>query len=381
MGTAPGNSVAAFADGTLALPGQWEGAFAAGPFTRVILKFLPVVLLVRRVLAHQSRGRYRFVEDSYLPPAFLKLMERFRLPLQPEGNFFLRDRRPLRAGVITERNPGRGPQDADIKRELRQWLEESGRTRREYALMTFSPRMYDRYGFHGERPCFLLVWTADRQPLEQLLRKREDRRALKTWKRNLLESPLAGRRALGDGGFRPPARIEWKQWEDLSYARLGRSDGAGYQKLSVQDDDEFYRMTLTAAPAATAEELADRVRRWKEHDNGAELAVCSLELQQRGRLKLWIDGFTPLIWRAKDAKLFLGIGSDGDAHMKQIRGKLQPGDRILIAPGGFGEEDRDELRAIFGQDRDEFARRMSAYLDRRGQGRGLFFEYHKNRLG
>ncbi len=340
--------------------------FAAGAFTRMILRYLPVVVLVRRLLAFHGSGRYQLIEDTYLP-------------LEPEGNFFLRDRRPLRAGVIVEHNAAgrRDARDPLIKRELREWLEQAGRGRREYALLSFSPKMYDRYGFDGQRPCFLLVWTADRQPLEQMLKKREDRRELKTWKRNLLASPLAPRRQLEYAGGRA-VPMRWEERGRVAYARAGSSDGATLQKLSERFDDDKFRMTLTAAPATTGAELEERVRQWKERDHGAELSLCTMELSAQGRLRLWTDGFTPIVFRAQGRDLFVGAdgatGTEG-AHMKQIRGRLRPGDRVLILPGTPREHERTELETLIGQGRDEFARRARDLLDRRGEGRGLVFEF------
>ena len=355
------------------------GAFAAGAFTRMILRYLPVVLLVRRVLSQFGRGQYRLIEDTYLPPAFLELLGRFRLPLEPEGHFFLRDRRPLRAGVIVEREAGgvRHPRDARIKSELRAIMDQAGRSRRQYALLSFSPKMYDRYGFSGERPCFLVVWTADRQPLEYMLKKRQDQRFLKDWKRNLLESPLAPRRHLEHVNNREaPRALDWERWNDLAYRHCGTVNGELYQKLSVQADDERFRMTLTAGVARDADELADRVRRWKDNDNGADLSVCSMELAQGGRLRLWLDDFTPIIWRARERELFAAtLEGEGETRMKQIRGRLWSGDRILLAAGPFEESDRRELHELFTLPRDEFATRIAEWCDLRGHGRGLVFEF------
>ncbi len=350
----------------------------AGPIDPFVARHSPVALVLRSALLPFG-GRYRLIEDYRFGLNLWRLTGGLLriLPEEMSTADFLREDRPsVRTAIVLEQPGSAGSEGSvfELLRSLRRALRDCGRGEddsRAWLLEDLPLATDDRTRL---RPVAVIVWSGDLTAMESLVGVRPKPlpgALVRAFSRQPFaeavtatispvraEAPAVqqpapdaadiGAMAAAVAVSEPRSPVRRLVSPPGMFERVvGTTRGSSYRRLLVRSTERGRRFVLLSAerrPAATVETaFFDRVGyapdavgalRALHAAHPPQVRAFVLEIAGDGTFRALTYGVRPLFWRAskKAAVAFPESRVPGNGRLRVIRGRLSPGDAVLILP-------------------------------------------------
>ncbi|MCB1326590.1 MAG: hypothetical protein H7A21_04485 [Spirochaetales bacterium] len=378
-----------------------------GGLAGFVLRHTPLPFLIRACIEASPTGGAEFWEDHLLPENAHEALERFGVPAPGRGEYFLHDRAELRYGIVVgKRSPLDGRQRAArFQTELEAWLKSAGRNRRQYRIFNlFSEEIFPNRFVYTE-PLLLIIWTAERSPIERWLggRPRATLPFLPEERATPARAPEPPPAVVPEQRPLVPERPEIERSsmangvEPIVHRVVGTTRSGPHRRFYLRKENDRVKLAMLSSEHGLTRDFAmaffDQVQFSKDlirahrgalraaRDRMDGISSFSLEILHDGRFQCLTRDACALYWRRSAGRgLVLRPTGQEPAGYRIFRGHMVRGDVLLVLPGRFALAEWRELADRLKKfdpwtQADKLTDGLGAWLDYQGRGRALLIGY------
>lgn len=344
-----------------------------GPIQTYILANTPVPILLKRYLHELDPGQYEFIEDFYLPSPIKKTLEKMGLKMMSRNEnsiYFLKDRNPLRMGVITRKEyPVPAETIHNLYQSLANFMSITKHSKEEFMMLPYKQRYEEKGVLPVFCPLIIVVWTADQTPLERLLGNKKISKIPPKWLQKAEDSRKV------------PNPNVIQQWNQISYEFLETAPDGFSRKYYLKQNSENWVASILATNGSQPRDicleffqeigskenplLAHKMMRQRSEIR--KMKSFTIVVEKNSNFRAINCGMTPIFWSSRTESLIFFPDSSAPENwtegedsihtaekIKVLQGTLSPGDCLFVLPEKPHVQTLNEFQELFRSSRNAY---------------------------